>query len=388
MCRAILWNMRTEDAAGIITLHVASGDLWAGAEVQVYAILAHWARSRDITPIAVLLNDGELARRLRDSGVRVFVLDETRLSTPQITLRLTQLLREIRPHVVHTHRQKENICGAIANALATKAVSVRTTHGAPERQPTGLRNLHRRILRGVDQYCGSRLQRMVIAVSAPLSIDLARQFGAPHVRLIENGVDIEGLRAQAEAAEFRAAHPDATHVGIVGRLEPVKRVDLFLETCAYLQQHAPHIDWRFHVIGDGSLRAALQARARELALGELVTFHGHRLDSARCLASLDVLLMCSDHEGMPMTPLEALAVGTPVVAHAVGGLRDILAGDAAGQLVESHTAPAYGQALLKLLAKDRAALRQAGLARVRERFSVERTANQTAALYRELLGSD
>lgn len=375
----------SRNAPRLKSLHVVSGDLWAGAEVQLFTLLTQFAKGAQVEPHAALLNDGELARRLRAQGIAVTIFDEARLNGLQILLGLRKLMRAFAPDVVHTHRQKENILGSIANRLATCSASVRTCHGAPEHKAVGLGKLHKRIFYSLDLWCGTSLQQAVIAVSAPLGRDLEANFESQRIAVIANGVDVEAMRAAVAPVDFRIQEPDATHVGIVGRLEKVKRVDLFLEMCAVLLRAAPERTWRFHVIGDGSRRKELERSANVLGLEAAVTFHGHRPDSIACLAALDALIMCSDHEGMPMTPLESIAVGTPVVAHDVGGLSDILAGQGGGILTEDHTAAGYARAVLTLLNSDKNVLLERGMARVLNEFSAAANAAKVTTLYRALI---
>ena len=369
-------------------LHVVSGDLWAGAEVQLFTLLTQLARGNRVLPHAVLLNEGELTRRLRSIGVPTTVFDESKLGSSQVLFRLKRHIRELRPHIVHTHRQKENVLGSIAASLARHTISMRTSHGSPEHLATSVADIKKRAFRKLDHWCGKYLQRSIIAVSRPLAQELASRFDSRRIVVIENGVDLEMLEAHEGVADFRAARPGATHVGIVGRLEPVKRVDIFLEMCALLRQREPHKSWQFHVIGAGSMQAALREQAARLDLGEGVTFHGHRNDSYTCLASLDALVMCSDHEGMPMTPLEAVALGTPVVGHAVGGLNDILSDDAGGLLTTHHNPAGYAQRVLDLLGGDRTRIVEAGKARIRARFSARSNAERMVDHYMTLLEAE
>jgi glycosyltransferase involved in cell wall biosynthesis len=375
----------SRNAESLKSLHIASGDLWAGAEVQLFTLLTQLRKGRDIEPHAAIMNEGELARRLRLQNIPVTIFDETRLSGFEIMLGLRKLMRTLKPDIVHTHRAKENVLGSVANLLAGRSRSVRTCHGAAEHAPRGLRNLHRRVFYLMDFFCGNYLQQKIIAVSTPLGRELINAFGK-RVVVVDNGVDIERLQSDARPAEFRAAAPNATHIGIVGRLEPVKRVDIFLRMARRLRDEAPERHWHFHIIGDGSQAGTLKALAAELRIQPIVTFHGHRSDSAACLAALDALVMCSDHEGMPMTPLESIAIGTPVVAHDVGGLSDILAGGAGGALNQDHAPEGYARALLALLDSDKDALLASGRARVAERFSAASNAQKIAALYRSLIG--
>src|SRR5277367_5793662 len=131
-------SCRRQRAAGVLTrecgvrvLHIISGDLWAGAEAQAFTQLSA-LHEANVTVAAALLNEGELAARLRARGVPVTVLDESRLSGTGILLALRRLMREWRPDIVHTHRTKENILGSLANRLAGNVPSVRTVHGASE----------------------------------------------------------------------------------------------------------------------------------------------------------------------------------------------------------------------------------------------------------------
>jgi glycosyltransferase involved in cell wall biosynthesis len=150
--------------------------------------------------------------------------------------------------------------------------------------------------------------------------------------------------AQVTPTEFAEEH-DAIHVAFLGRLEPVKRVDIFLESASNLLSRHPEYDWRFHVFGDGTLREDLEQRARDLGITPVTTFHGHDPFAANYLGSLNCVVLCSDHEGLPMILLEALAAGTPVVGHAVGGIAEVIDGTN-GQLVYGQEPDEYAQAIL------------------------------------------
>jgi L-malate glycosyltransferase len=339
-------------------LHVISGDLWAGAEVQAFTLLC-CLHDAGVEIHAALMNDGELARRLRARNVSVRIFDETQLNGLQILRRLGKYMLELRPDVVHTHRTKENVLGSIANRLTHDAPSLRTVHGASEHAPSGLRGLPKRLFNTLDRWCGVHLQRRVIAVSSDLAAKLAVDFPRDRIVVVHNGVDVAAVRGQVHAVDYRERMPQAVHVGIAGRLVAVKRVDLFLEIAALLRRNSPDRDWRFHVFGDGPLRESLAGRSRSLGIDDVTIFHGHRADIVACIAALDVLVMCSDHEGLPMVLLEAMAVGTPIVAHAVGGMPEVLSGNASAFLVRQHEPEAYGRAIGAALDKGRAANHEA-----------------------------
>jgi glycosyltransferase involved in cell wall biosynthesis len=366
-------------------LHIISGDLWAGAEVQAYTLLTALRNLTDVEVAAVLMNDGELARRLTAAGVPVTIVDESTLGPYQILERLRAQITHWRPDVVHTHRSKENVLGALANRLSLNVPSVRTAHGASEHRPTGMKALLRhRLIGGLDRWCARHAQERVIAVSRELAVRLAAELPQEKIVVVENGVDLDAVAAQVRPVELRAAQPEAVHVGIVGRLVPVKRVDLFLQTAALLLSAQAGCDWRFHVFGDGPLRLELTRLAAQLELGDSVTFHGHRSDIVACMAALDMLVMCSDHEGLPMTALEAAVVGVPLVAHAVGGLLDVLPESC---LVHAHDAAGYAHAIRTLRAGGGREAAAFAAQRVRADYSSARNAASIKAIYADLRAS-
>jgi L-malate glycosyltransferase len=357
-------------------MHIISGDLWAGAEVQAYTLLKHLVQDVDI--FVILMNQGELSEKLRQQGIKVQIIDEKRHSSPYIVFSILRLIRQFKPDVIHTHRQKENILGSIANLLAMPfrgklTPSIRTAHGAPEFRPKG----KQKIQVWLDRWVGRWLQKKVIAVSNDLAEKLLSIFPANHIVVIPNGVDQESLRQQASLiADFRQISPDKTHIGIIGRLEPVKRIDIFLEMAALLLKEGKK-DWQFHVIGDGKLRPELETMANQLNISAQVCFHGHRTDIPSCIASLDAIIMCSDHEGTPMTALEAMALGTPLIAHDVGGLREILS-EHNELLVGSHTSEDYRSCLSRIMVSPISHLQ------LKEKYQAKNNAESTEELYAAL----
>ena len=364
-------------------LHVASGDLWAGAEVQAFTLLSHLGRLPDTEVAAVLMNAGMLADKLRSVGVPIYVFDEQKTVSFELFIRLREVLRTWRPDVVHTHRQKENILASLANRSCHNIPSVRTVHGAGEHLGApGVRGARQRVLTGLDRWCGRALQQRIIAVTRELGGRLSRDFPAERIVVIENGVDFEALDQQRGVAEFRRVEPNAIHIGIAGRLVAVKRVDIFLESASLLRQKGSGRKWRFHVFGDGPLSADLEAQAHGLRLDDSVTFHGHRDDIATCLAGLDAVVMCSDHEGMPMVALEAAALGVPTVGHAVGGLLEVVPREFQ---VTRHEALGYKDGVERALCADGRSIAERHAAAIRARFSAQHNAKRVRELYEQVL---
>ncbi len=339
-------NPGTSPETIINILQVASGDLWAGAEAQLFTLTCALQQHNRVRISVVLLNHGILEKKLLEQNIQVFILDETQLGSWQIFKQLRSIITTQQPHVIHTHRNKENILAGIAAFISNKTPSLRTAHGAPEHQPAW-HHLPKQLIRFADWFCGRFLQQRIIAVSDDLASILAQSFPADKIAVIYNGVTLPAsLNSVTEQNTFSKL--SGCKVGIAGRLVPVKRIDLFIETAAYLKTHYPEICFRFVIYGDGPLLPDLQQLRHQLGVDDRVSFAGHRDNLPVELSQLDVLLMTSDHEGLPMILLEAMAMHLPVIAHAVGGIPALLDNGHCGELIHEHTAAAYARALAGL----------------------------------------
>jgi glycosyltransferase involved in cell wall biosynthesis len=197
------------------------------------------------------------------------------------------------------------------------------------------------------------------------------------VELIYNGLD-EGEFEAPRAARIARESREQNLVSFVGRLVPVKRVDLFLAMASRLVRGQAS-SWKVRVIGDGPLREALEGQAVDLGLGEQVEFLGFRRDVNELVAGSDVLVFTSDHEGTPMAALEALAMGVPVVARAVGGLVEMLQDVEGCRLVDGDDPRAIAEAVRQVV--DDAARHAV---RLPPRYRIDTCAGEYLVLYREL----
>jgi L-malate glycosyltransferase len=330
--------------------HVMSADLWAGAEVQVATVASYLVDAPDVDLTAVLLNDGPLAAELRGLGVPVTVIDERRNNALEILAALTRYFRARPVDVVHTHRGKDTVLGALAARLAGVRGLVRTVHG--HREPMrGWDRVKFGLYEALDTWTLRCFADRVVAVSRRLARSLDDGGYAPGTVVpIPNGVDVERIRSSRPRAEVRRAlgiDPMAGVIGIVGRLTPVKGHDLFLRAASQILDEAPRT--RFLIVGDGPLRTELERTARELGVAEACVFAGARRDVYDLVGAMDVFVLSSLHEGAPMALLEAMALGTPVVATAVGGVPEILTQGTTGLLVEGQDANGLAAACRELV---------------------------------------
>lgn len=368
--------------------HIASGDLWAGAEVQVANLVEQLKKDSSVEVSLLLMNEGTLAERGRKAGVRTEVLREGENGFGALIGMAKAFIKQVGPDVLHSHRYKENVLAAIVHSAVGSPSLIRTQHGMPEPFAHGASLQHRLSLLA-DGFIARRMTSRIIAVSEDMRERLARIYPRERLTLIPNGINIDALEIAATKAEARqrvGLPASAPLIGYCGRLEPVKRIDLFLEAAKLLKQH--NRDAEFIIAGDGKERPRLERLAESFGLRESVMFLGHRTDIPVILGALDIFSLCSDHEGLPMVLLEALAIGTPVVARNVGGIPEVVQHGTNGLLVNEPTSEAIFAAWMQSLALDVEKKRrqiEAGKKTVRESFSAERNAQAMIALYEEVV---
>ncbi|MFN7210703.1 MAG: glycosyltransferase, partial [Aggregatilineales bacterium] len=263
---------------------------------------------------------------------------------------LYRLLRREQPTIVHTHTAKAGFAGRLAAKLAGVPLIFHTYHGHVFHSYFGAAKT--RFYIALERF-GAALSTRIIAVSPNLRREIGEVYRiAPprKVALVVPGYDLSALRdVRRPSGDFRARFgipAESPLVGIVGRLVPIKHHALFLSAMAQVARAIPQA--RFAVVGDGELRAELEAQARTLGVADSVIFTGWQGDLAAIYGALDCLVLCSKNEGLPSAVIEALVTGVPVVATAVGGVVDMLA-EGRGALVPPNDAGALAEATLNVL---------------------------------------
>ncbi|HET7841070.1 MAG TPA: glycosyltransferase family 4 protein [Terriglobia bacterium] len=373
-------------ARRIAVCHVASGDLWAGAEVQIATLLRMLARRQDFELSAMVLNPGRLADEILGCGIDVSIIPESQRNFVSILSGAERFLKPKGIQILHSHRYKENLLASLVARRCEIPTVVRTQHGLSE-PLDGFKGMKQQFIQTLDRFVARRATDRVICVSSEMRGHLAQKFDTRKLVVIPNGVDLAIVRSEMSVAEAkeRLGIPRDFHVlGTAGRIEPIKRLDIFLDAAKIISGELP--DARFIIVGTGRAEAALRDKVRHLQLGERVKFLGHREDIYDVLRAMDVLVLCSDHEGLPMILLEALALGVVVVARAVGGIPEVIVHNTAGVLVHDSDPKSLAQACRNVLSDKMSAARlaQAGMKLVAEKFSAEATAAATASLYNQL----
>ncbi|MFZ1058678.1 MAG: glycosyltransferase family 4 protein [Candidatus Rokuibacteriota bacterium] len=301
---------------------------------------------------------------------------------------LYRLIRTERPQIVDTHTAKAGFLGRLAAHLAGVPVVIHTYHGHVLHGYYG--PLKTRLLRCMERVL-ARMTDRIIAVSEQVKRDLVAYGVANPEKITVMPLGFE-LKPLLESARYRGGlrrelglSNGAPLVGIVGRVFPIKNHRLFLDAAARVA--AEEKAARFVIVGDGVLRQKMEEHASALGIADRVIFTGWRRDLPRIYADLDVLVVSSDNEGTPVSAIEAMASGCPVVATRVGGLPDLIEEGETGYLVPPGDALALAGAIQRLLRDREAACRmgQTAQARVGARFTAERLLKDVECLYNELL---
>lgn len=293
---------------------------------------------------------------------------------------IVRVMRRGRFDVVHTHISKSGLLGRLAARRAGVPVTVHTYHGVPG-ELVG-RGVSPRVLRSCECRC-ARVTDGCIAISRGVATELETAgIARPGTcTVIRNGIDLEACRKASTGAR-PAQMPPAPVIGTVGSLTPEKGTEVLLRAAAVLCR--AHRDLRVCIVGDGPRREALESLARGLRIAERVTFAGVVDNALPWIAAFDVFVLPSRSEGMGLTLIEAMALGCPIVATEVGGVREAV-GDA-GLLVASHDPEELAAAVGRVLTGSglRRRLVEAGHSRSRG-FTLAEMAARTGELYESLL---
>jgi glycosyltransferase involved in cell wall biosynthesis len=308
------------------------------------------------------------------------------------TVRLARIIRAERPTILHTHTAKAGAVGRVAALLAGRhrpPIIVHTFHGHVLRGYfgrfwTGFFRLLERLL--------ARVTDALVAVSPEVRDELVAFGVAPQskFRVIRLGIELDDRVARADAAraetrKVMGIRGDRFVVGWIGRMTAVKRTDVVLRGFRRLKDEG--IDAALCMVGDGPDRGSVEELARELGIMRECLFPGYQEDVGRFVSAFDVFVLPSGNEGTPVTAIEALASGCPVVATRVGGVPDVVTDGVDGFLVAPAAVDELAARLAEL-ARDsglRARMGGAGQERMRTRYAVDRLIDDIDRLYRDLL---
>ena len=322
-----------------------------------------------------------LGRRLRPwSDLRVFV-------------QLLRIMFREHPDIVHTHTAKAGVLGRVAAAAYnatrprhSRALVVHTFHGHvldgyfSRRANRAVRTVERAL---------AYLSDCIVAIAPHQRDDLVERFHiAPKekVYVVRLGLDLAPLLEVDSGTPSLKSElgwgEDDLVFGYVGRLVPIKDVDLLLQAFAQVVSSVPSA--RLAIAGEGTERRQLEYVSAHLRLASRVAFLGWRRDLPRLYRTFDVAVLSSRNEGTPVALIEAMAAKLPVVALRVGGVPDVVIGGRTGLLVEGRDVDRLARAMIQLATDGDARRRMGdeGRSQVAKKYSVNRLVFDLDRLYR------
>jgi len=366
-------------------LHVIDSLDLGGAQVVLLNLLKNANRDRYSLEVACLHGRGVYFNRLQAVGTPVWSLSFHHYF-PSYTLGLAALMLARRYDVVHCHLLAANV---IAKPLAAMCrVPVRINHDHCNDKLTD----PRRWSLPADTWA-NRFSTHVIAVSESTRAFVEIHEGVERGRTstIHNGIDCEEYRPRPDQRSEKRRRwglaEDAFVVAGIGRLTFQKNFGLFLEIAAKVRKQHPQAV--FVIAGTGEENEALRARAASLGLGESVRFLGYVAEMTELYPAVDLLLLTSRYEGLPITILEAMAAGVPIVAANLDGIAEVLDDAVDAALVSPGDELGFASAVAEAIEQPERAVARAerALVKVRSELSAERMTRSVEEIYERYLPS-
>ena len=369
----------------MFSLHVDTARTWRGGQNQVL-LTVNGLREIGHRAALVAHPDGELRRRAQEGLELIPLAPKTEVDLTA-GWRFSRVIKRLQPDVIHAHDPH-------GIAMAAFALSIDTAAFRRSQRPPPPLVAARRVdfhLRGnsfskwkhrqVDCYVAASeaIRQMLIADGVPKDRTVT----------VHEGIDVDHVVA-APAVDVHQAFflpHGAPVVGNVAALVPHKGQRYLIDAAHLVVREVP--DARFVILGEGELREALEHQVREHHLEKHVLLPGFRTDVLGCIKSFDLFVMSSVTEGLGTSLLDAMACRRPIVATSAGGIPEIVEDGATGLIVPPRDAASLAKAIVRALRDEplRRRFGEAGFARVRERFTVERMVSETAAVYERLVGA-
>ena len=362
-------------------LHITPSFGVGGAEQMAGHLMVGLSESHDVAAASLYppMNTS-IEDRLKRANIRLWHLGKRPGFDPRLFNSLDRVLKEVRPHVVHTHL---SVLRYALPGLRRRRVPVvvHTLHNLAEHETDALGR--------VVQWFAFRRAVLPVAISREVAASVKRVYGVECKAMVPNCIPVENYRRSlADRARWREKERfdrDAILFTCVGRLEPQKNPLLLVQAFAALNNPRTHLI----MLGEGSLREQLAAYIQEHGLERCVHLLGKRNEVPECLAASDVFVLSSNWEGNPLAVMEAMAAGLPVVGTAVGGVPELVESGRQGILVPPGDCAAFTDAMRTLLddPEKRTAMANAAQAHATAAFNVERMAQGYEGIYRAALAA-
>lgn len=358
---------------------VTKSDPIGGAQIHVRDLAAS-VRAQGHAPAVITSGKGPFIDELRAQDTPTIVLRH--LDAPIDPIRDLRALREIhavlndlRPDLVAAHSSKAGILGRLAG-WSLRIPVVFTVHGWAF--TPGVPKLQATMYRQIERFVGPLANKIITVSEFDRQLALKARVTREHrVVTVHNGMPDIPPRLRAEPSRT------PTRLIMVARFGPQKDHPTLLRALAGLQD----LPWQLDLIGEGPLIGGMQSLAATLGISSRIRFLGQRMDVGELLAAAQVSLLVTNWEGFPLSILEAMRAGLPVVAASVGGIAESVRDEETGYLIPRGDAVALRDRIRQLLLSPdlRVRLGANGRARYQQQFTLDHSVSQTLAVYRDVL---
>lgn len=344
-----------------------------GAENMAAQLAVHLDKSQaDVEVISMYPRQGHpFEKKIEEAGIPIHYMDKKGHASLDAMIRLWKCLSRMKPDVVHTHLYAAFY--ALPWVLTHRVKQIHTIHTKPDEEFPGF-------LRKVLRVC-SRLGKLRFVVISKVNQQIACQaFRCPpeEYPCVNNPVELERFYTGQK-------EPDTVTFTSVGRLNYWKNFTLAIRAMPQVLSEIPNA--RLVIVGDGELAGDLRRDAEELGVAQKVTFAGEQSKPEDFLARADVYLLTSHVEGLPLSVLEAMAAGLPVISTNVGGMPDLVKEN--GVLVADDDLQALVQEMIRF-ARDSGLRQRCGeiSRQMVKAYDAESCARAYTEIYQELCGKD
>ncbi|MBE7557461.1 glycosyltransferase [bacterium] len=366
----------------IRVLHFTTDSHIAGTERMILSLFQHFDRTAFDFQLATLFGPGDLIRESQRLSVPAVQLDWNRAVSPGALVRLFSLMRRFRPHVLQCYLFHSNMIGRVAGRILRTPVIV-----------SGLRTFYEDSAQGRRQRAWDRrtffLTHYCLANSEAGADSLygRDERSRARIEVVHNGLASAPYQRDAAARQqLRREWSVPEHTFLFGMIAQLRR---HKDHATLLSALAKVPEARMVLVGSGETEGEVRAMVARLRLEGRVTLAGYRRDVARVLSALDAFVLSSEIEGLPVSIMEAMAAGLPVVATRIGGVPELVRDGETGLLTSLGDADGLAAAMRRLTGDPAlcARLGEAGAARIRRDFSPQAMTRKIEAFYRRVAGA-
>jgi len=372
-------------------IHLQVLPILSGVQKSMLDIISRLDPNKyDITVLCQ--TEGDLTQALKQKNIRFITLPELKREiNPYYDLlaflKLYKLLKHGKYDLVHTHSSKPGIIGRLAAKAAGIKCIVHTVQGFAFHEHSS--NMQIFLVGLLEKLAGMASHKVIFVNSKDRDVASKMKLVANHKMVtIHNGVDLNQCNSANGVKNGNGIKKNGAMVGMVARLWEQKAPQDYIASIPKVVAKIP--DAKFLVIGDGPLETELKKMSAKLGIEKNVQFLGWRQDINDLLKVIDVVVLPSLWEGLPVAILEAMALSKPIVATNIKGNNELVVHGETGYLVKPGNPEEISSYVLKLLNDQPLAKKMGrlGYSRVKEKFALNKIVEQTSSLYENLLNSN